>query len=170
MIDLIFSNHTNDRTPGKEFFKKVLETATREIKKLRNKEIERLRHLSVSVNLVGESKIKALNKKYRHKNKSTDVLAFPLKKDLEIRNLKLEIDKDIGDVFVCLSIAKKEATRENISINKKLTQLTAHGFLHLLGYDHERSKRSAEEMFELEDTILSRLESFLKPQTLSSKL
>ena len=147
MIDLVFKNYTSLRAPGNSFFKKVLETAARELK-LKGK-------ISVSVNLVGEKKIRELNRKYRNKDKPTDVLSFPLNEKLEIRNLKLEI-KDIGDVFVCLSIAKKDAKRENVSIEAKLAQLTVHGFLHLLGYDHEKSADSAKMMFQLESRILDK--------------
>src|SRR3989344_520902 len=91
MIDLVFSaeggsasggkNHTLQKAPGKEFFKKVLSVAAKELKL--NKDF------SISVNLVGEKKIQELNKKYRHKDKPTDVLSFPLNEKLEIRNLKL---------------------------------------------------------------------------------
>ena len=149
MLDLVFKNYTSPRTisstrqelrgrqkaPGRSFFKNVLEIVGRELK-LKDKE--------VSVNLVGESKIKSLNKKYRGKNKATDVLSFPL-------------GDGSGDIFICLSIAKNEAKRENITIKKKLAQLVVHGFLHLSGYDHEKSKKNADAMFRIEGKILNNL-------------
>ena len=52
-------------------------------------------------------------------------------------------------------IAKKEAKRENIDTKEKLAQLTVHGFLHLLGYDHEKSKKDSKKMFDLENKILN---------------
>lgn len=159
MTDLVFKNYTTQRAPGRGFFKKVLEIAVKEIEKLGNEEIK----IGVSINLVGEAKIKELNKKYRNKNKSTDVLSFPIN---AYNGLTISADgqtvNDIGDIFICLSIAKKEAKRENISIEQKLAQLTVHGFLHLQDYDHERSKRSAEKMFKLENQILGKFSSYLK--------
>ncbi|MBI2065185.1 MAG: rRNA maturation RNase YbeY, partial [Candidatus Yanofskybacteria bacterium] len=54
----------------------------------------------------------------------------------------------------------REAKRENISIERKLAQLTVHGFLHLQGYDHELSENSARKMFKLERKILSKIRCF----------
>ncbi|MBI2674284.1 MAG: rRNA maturation RNase YbeY [Candidatus Yanofskybacteria bacterium] len=173
MLNLVFRNSTSDKKYGSKFFEKILKTAARELKIKGD--------FSVSVNLVSELKIRALNKKYRNKDKPTDVLSFPLNfaqcakfADLcghpakagtrtyaeSITQLPDYLITDIGDIFVCLSIAKKEAKRENVSIDKKLAQLTAHGFLHLLGYDHEKSKKDAEKMFELESQILRKIPGF----------
>lgn len=136
MIDLVFKNHTSQESPGHSFFEKVLKRGAKELE-LRN-------GIEVSVNLVGETKMRELNKKYRRKDKSTDVLSFPL-------------GDGNGDIFICLSIAKSEAKRENITIKQKLARLTVHGFLHLLGYDHEKSKHGAKKMLSLERRILQKL-------------
>ena len=148
MIDLVFKNYTKQKAPGNRFFKKVLEIAARELK-LKDK-------VEVSINLVGEKRIQELNKKYRNEDKLTDVLSFPLNEKLEIENWKLKIDKDVGDIFVCLSIAKKDAKREDVSIERKLAQLIVHGFLHLQGYDHENSIAEEKKMENLEKDILRR--------------
>ena len=136
MLDLVFKNYTSQKTPGESFFVDVLKTGAKTAK-VKNK-------VEVSVNLVGEGKIKSLNRKHRNKDKATDVLSFPL-------------GDGNGDIFICLPIAKKEAKRENISIKAKLAQLTVHGFLHLLGYDHEKSADSAKKMFKLERKILNKI-------------
>ena len=149
MFDLVFQNSTSDKKYTSKFFEKILLTGISELK-LSKKNIE------VSVSLVGEGKIKELNKKYRNKNKITDVLSFPMSEKSVIRNSKFVI-QDLGDIFICLSFAKKEAKSENIDIETKLAQLTVHGFLHLLGYDHERSIKDAKEMFGLENKILGKL-------------
>ncbi len=155
-MDLVFQNLTSDKRYKSNFFEKILVTGVRELK-LGDRKIE------LSVNLVGESKIKELNKKYRRKNKVTDVLSFPMLENFEFRvparlaggsNFEFQ---DLGDIFICLSFAKKQAKEENISIEKELARLTVHGFLHLLGYDHERSKKDEIEMFKLEHKILNRL-------------
>src|SRR3989344_5528925 len=136
MLDIVFKNYTSQRAPARIFFIKAINAG---LKTTKSKE-----KIEISVNLVGEGKIRSLNKKHRQKDKPTDVLSFPL-------------GDGNGDIFICLSIAKKEAKQENISIEAKLAQLTVHGFLHLLGYDHEKSKQRAEEMFNLEEKILSEL-------------
>lgn len=137
ILDLVFKNNTSQKAPTRIFFAKVI-SAGLKTTKLKGRGVE------VSVNLVGEGKIRGLNKKHREKDKPTDVLSFPL-------------GDGNGDIFICLSIAKKEAKRENISVEAKLAHLTVHGFLHLLGYDHEKSKRDAEKIFNLETKILSKL-------------
>jgi probable rRNA maturation factor len=144
MLDLVFRNYTFQKTPGRIFFKKIIGTVVRELKINNN--------FSISVNLVGEKKIKELNKKYLNRKNPTDVLSFPVD-----GNLKLKTEKDIGDVFICLSIAKNEAKRENITIKEKLARLTIHGFLHLIGYDHEKSKRDSAKMFNLERKLLDKI-------------
>ena len=145
-MDLVFKNSTLGKKYTSKFFEKVLVEAVKELK-LAGKKIE------VSINLVGEAKIKELNKKYRYKNKVTDVLSFPIESK-PIKNTQIW---PVGDIFLCLSFAKKQAKSETISIDRKLAQLTVHGFLHLLGYDHERSKKDETEMFKLEDKILKKL-------------
>src|SRR3989338_8281543 len=134
MIDLVFKNWIAQKSPSGKFFRKILEKGALVLNLNKN--------LEISVNIVGAMKIKELNKKYRNKNQPTDVLSFPL-------------GDGSGDVFICLSIAKKQAKSENISIEKKLARLTVHGFLHLQGHDHERSERDAKKMFNLENQILS---------------
>ena len=147
MLDLVFQNSTSSKEYTSKFFEKILITAIKELK-LTGKKIE------ISINLVGNAKIKELNKKYRHKDKVTDVLSFPMaEKSFVIRHSSFVID--LGDIFICLSFAKKEAKSENVSIERKLAQLTVHGFLHLLGYDHEKSSKDAKKMFGLQDKILN---------------
>ena len=136
MLDLVFKNYTSQKSPAENFFRDILGKSVKTLK-LKGK-------LELSVNLVGEAKIKELSKKHRHKNKPTDVLSFP-------------VGNGNGDIFICLSIAKNKAKRENVSIERKLAQLTVHGFLHLQGYDHEVSEASARKMFGLERRILDKI-------------
>lgn len=77
----------------------------------------------LSLNFVGDKKIKELNKKYRNIDKPTDILSFP-------------IGKNIGEIFMCEKIAKIKAkdfkrTKENF-----IKYLFIHGLVHLKGYDH----------------------------------
>ena len=167
MLDLVFKNITSEKEYGSQFFEKILVTGIKELKLgnpapslSANRHSERVRawsgaskSIEISVNIVGDSKIKEMNSRYRHKNKVTDVLSFPL----ETKPVKNSEIWPLGDIFICLSFAKKQAKSENVGIDKKLTQLTVHGFLHLLGYDHEKSDMKAKEMFDLEEKILSKI-------------
>jgi len=150
---LVFKNYTSTKSPSEEFFGEILKKGIEELK-LKDKNVE------VSLNLVGETKIRGLNKKYRGKNEVTDVLSFPLE---ETRLKKYDI-LPLGDIFICLPFAVKEAKRQDISLKKELAWLTVHGFLHLSGYDHPddevsgpRLKRRGEKMFALENKILKNL-------------
>ncbi|OGN02108.1 MAG: rRNA maturation RNase YbeY [Candidatus Yanofskybacteria bacterium RIFCSPHIGHO2_01_FULL_43_42] len=155
MIDLVFKNRTSQKAPSRIFFQKILEIAAKELG-LKSK-------VSLSVNLVREKKIQELNKKYRHKDKPTDVLSFPLRDKVIIKSGLslgcLSLVADLGDIFICLPIAKNEAKRENITIKEKLARLVVHGFLHLQGYDHEKSEKDAKKMFHLEEKILSKIQN-----------
>lgn len=148
MLDLVFKNYITLRAPGEKFFRTILDTGIKELK-IKDKKVE------ISLNLVGEAKIKGLNKKYRGKNQITDVLSFPL----DEAGLQKYGILPLGDIFICLSFAVKEAERRGISLKQELAWLTTHGFLHLLGYDHERSKREVDKMFRLENKILSKLQA-----------
>jgi len=156
MLDLVFQNFTSDKYFKGEFFKKVLFAGVEELD-LKDKRIE------ISLSLVGESKIREMNREYLNKDKATDVLSFPMFEKLEISSPLSTgeagkfVIHDLGDIFICLPFAKNDAKSENVSIEKKLVQLTVHGFLHLAGYDHENSDLQAREMEGLEKSILNRL-------------
>lgn len=93
------------------------------------------------VTLIGDCKMKTLNREYRGKNKTTDVLSFPIfenlrcAKDLPIGALEL------GDVFISLPVLKKQAQDFQVSEENEFIHLFVHGFLHLLGFDHEISEK-----------------------------
>ena len=145
MLDLVFKNYILRKAPNERFFREILDMVIKELK-LKDKNVE------VSLGLVEETKIKELNSKYRQKNEVTDVLSFPLE---ETRLKKYDI-LPLGDIFICLPFAVKEAERRGISLKKELAWLTVHGFLHLLGYDHEKSIIDDKKMFNLENKILEK--------------
>ena len=163
MLDLVFKNYIRQKSPDEKFFREIFDTGIEELK-IKDKNVE------MSLNLVGEEKIKELNNKYRNKNEVTDVLSFPLlewdpspakrgdKGTLsEESRLKKHDILPLGDIFICLPFAVKEAKRQNISLEKELAWLSVHGFLHLSGYDHEKSSEEKKKMFDLENKILKEL-------------
>lgn len=146
MADLAFNNFTTDKKCGAAFFKKVVQKTLNELE-LREKNVE------LSINLVGEGRIKALNKKYLGKNRVTDVLSFPVGGKVGIKSVDNGIIA-LGDIFICLPVAKRHALKEGVSLSFELTLLAIHGLLHLLGYDHEKSEKNKKEMFKLQNNIL----------------
>lgn len=92
-----------------------------------------LRDEEVSVLLTDDDQIHELNRMYRHKDRPTDVLAFPLREG-EFRELRGGL---LGDVVLSLPTAARQAQRENKAFLDEVTMLLAHGLLHLCGWDHD---------------------------------
>lgn len=107
--------------------------------------------VELSLSLVGDDEIHALNSRYRKKNKPTDVLSFP--SDGALPGGK----RLLGDVVISVETAKRQAKERKISLNDELVTLLIHGILHLLGYDHERSAKEAKIMGRLEKKIYRKL-------------
>ncbi|HEY4507184.1 MAG TPA: rRNA maturation RNase YbeY [Candidatus Paceibacterota bacterium] len=146
MIDLVINNFTKYKGLSRSFWQRII------IESSKTAGFEKY-ILDLSINLVGDAKMKSLNKKYRGKNLSTDVLSFPLKEKISIGDKKDGIIS-LGDIFICLPVAKKHAAIENVGLDFKVTFLAVHGFLHLLGFDHEKSPTEERRMFYLQDKIL----------------
>jgi probable rRNA maturation factor len=91
---------------------------------------------------VPKKKIKELNRKYRRKNKETDVLSFEMKEE-----------GYLGDVIIAPEIARKNASEYGIAYAKELSRLVIHGILHLLDYDHG-NKKDKLRMFGIQDRLL----------------
>jgi probable rRNA maturation factor len=82
----------------------------------------------VSVLLTGDEAIRTLNRKYRHKNKATDVLSFPA----------MEMSEGVaGDLVISLETALTQAEERGHTLEMEIRVLLLHGLLHLAGYDHE---------------------------------
>ena len=85
-----------------------------------------LEKCSLSVSLVDDAEMTRLNRKYFKKNKTTDVISFPMEED--IRNGIL-----LGDVVVCVPQARRGAKENNLSFSEELSLYLIHGILHLTG-------------------------------------
>lgn len=94
----------------------------------------------IEVSLVDDQKIKALNTRFRKKNKATDVLAFPYGKALAGEDI-------IGDVIISRDTARKNAKKWGVGYRQELKRLVVHGTLHILGYRHGKEMRHAEEIY-----------------------
>jgi probable rRNA maturation factor len=108
------------------------------------RELGESRELSVA--LVGDDEMRRLNASYRKIDRPTDVLAFPA-----------EHPHLLGDVVISVDTAAHQAARRGASLCREVRVLLAHGVLHLLGYDHERSAAEARRMFRKQRQLLTRL-------------
>jgi probable rRNA maturation factor len=104
----------------------------------------------LSVALMGDAAIRRLNKTWRQKDKATDVLSFPA------GELPRGVPgpRPLGDVIISLDTAARVAKEDGRPIEDEVSRYLAHGILHLLGYDHERSAREARKMAALEEKLL----------------
>ena len=96
----------------------------------------------LSIVLVGQGRIKELNKRYRGKNRVTDVLSFRY--------------GDSGEIVICLQEIKKNAKKFKSVFEKELAKVLIHGVLHLLGYDHEKGEKEARKMEEKQKYYLKK--------------
>lgn len=102
----------------------------------------------VSIVLTDDEAIRALNRQWRGIDKPTNVLSFPASKAGESRLL--------GDIVIAYETLRRECDDEDRIFRHHLAHLTVHGFLHLLGYDHQDDAQ-AEEMEGLESRIMTHM-------------
>jgi probable rRNA maturation factor len=93
----------------------------------------------VSVLLVGDRAMRSLNRQYRGKDRTTDVLSFPLREG-RFSGIQPQV---LGDIVLSLPTAARQAKAAGESNRAEIGRLLVHGYLHLLGSDHERSRAAA---------------------------
>jgi len=137
----------------KDFTEAWVQCFLKELKKnnsLKNREFLNLQE--VSLVYLDSKAIKLLNKKYRNKNKATDVLSF-----------FGDGFVSLGEVILCQEELKKKANQSSLNL-KIFTQLMiCHSLLHLFGYTHEDSLESEEEMLSIQNKTLKKVASKLAP-------
>ena len=100
------------------------------------------RNFHFTVHSLNESESKKLNQKTFNKNKPTDVLSFPLYNDIEaINQLDKSMSEDMGDMFICRNVIKKNAEIYDKDFVEELQYIVIHGLLHLIGYSHEKNDK-----------------------------
>lgn len=105
----------------------------------------------LSVRLVDNDEMRRLNRDYRQKDATTNVLSFP---GGAITGLPADAAEMLGDIVVCAAVVRDEAARQGKVIDDHWAHLLVHGTLHLLGYDHGTDADAAE-MEGLEARILN---------------
>ena len=110
----------------------------------------------LAIVLSDDSAIRALNRDWRGKNTPTNVLSFPAAPSGRPVGKRGAASPYIGDIVIAYQTVAREAAAEGKPFNHHVAHLAVHGFLHLLGYDHEID-RDAEKMERLERKILKRM-------------
>ena len=115
------------------------------------------RTVEISVTLTGDEQVRALNAKWRGKDKPTNVLSFPMadERDLARANVS-ELELLLGDIVLARRICAAEAADKHIAVEDHVAHLIVHGTLHLLGYDHH-DERDAADMEAREARALERI-------------
>ncbi len=131
----------------------------------------------LGIELVGDQRMRQLNRMYRGHDAPTDVLAFPMREaltpvtrlgstfdvrcsgsgNLEPRTRRCLTPDLLGDVVISLHTAARQAQAQGHSLNREIVMLLVHGLVHLCGYDHERGEREARRMRRREAAVLRSL-------------
>ena len=109
----------------------------------------------VSITFVDKDEIHKLNREYRNVDRPTDVLSFPIDEDFYIEG----VDTMLGDIVVCMDVAKEQASDLGHTLKREIMYLTGHSCLHLLGYDHMKEDEKRE-MRAREKEVMRRLGVF----------
>jgi probable rRNA maturation factor len=96
----------------------------------------------LSLLFVNDLQIQALNRRYLHRDKPTNVLAFPMRKG-EFSALHPHL---LGDLVISVETAKRQSNRFGLDEMEMVILLMVHGVLHLIGFEHEGTKKGAREM------------------------
>ena len=108
-----------------------------------------LRDVELSILLTDDAAISELNRRYLRKKGPTNVLAFPMRE-----NTLSEAPAMLGDVVISVDTAAKESNQSGDPLEQTVSRLLIHGILHLLGYDHEKSRAEAKRMKKEEARLL----------------
>ena len=110
------------------FFKKICKAFPKKYQFLNKK-------VSFTLLLSNNKNIKKLNKNFRNKNKSTDILSFPFNK-----KIKFTKDRYLGDIIISYNYFNKPKFEDLTHFKQKVIKIFIHGFLHLLGFNHKKNK------------------------------
>ena len=136
---MIEINNLTNFVVDKTFFTGV----AKKVLKGENKGIEH-----VSIAFVSPNEIQKLNKKYRKKDKPTDVLSFEKVSDFK---------DECSEIIICPAVVRENAKESKLSLKKELAKIMIHGLLHALGYDHEASEKESLEMEAKEGKYFSKI-------------
>ena len=141
---MIKANVISDNSNWKRILKKPDDYLRKRLKILSKTSSFKSKKHEFSILLTNDKEMKNLNYKFRKKNKTTDVLSFPIK----IKNKKILY---VGDIAISYEIIKERSKKTNFSL--EFDKVWIHGYLHLIGYDHKKINEF-KKMFRKEKSIL----------------
>jgi probable rRNA maturation factor len=107
----------------------------------------------VSVLFIGDRAMRSLNRRYRGKDRTTDVLSFAMREGV----FPYVQPTVLGDIVISLPAASRQAAEAGHPLIREVERLLVHGLLHLIGYDHERGPQEALRMERKEQKLLKGL-------------
>lgn len=138
----IYNNTNYDITEELSVLKKVLNLTLKK---------EKVKKATFNIIFITDTEIQKINKQYRNQDKPTDVISFALEENKKEQAFLKE--RVLGDIYISIDRAKKQADDYNHSLKRELCFLAVHGLLHLLGYDHQ-TKEEEKIMFKKQELIL----------------
>lgn len=115
------------------------------------------RPVEISITLTSDDQVRALNSKWRKKDKPTNVLSFPMADEIDLAKANVSgAELLLGDIVLARDVCESEAREKDVTFQDHASHLIVHGTLHLLGYDHH-DERDAEDMEAREIRALERL-------------
>ena len=143
-MQITIYNRTNqDAGVFEQLFEKIAEKAEQRLALSDDYEL--------SVTFVRSRTIHTINRDYRGIDRPTDVISFAIRDDMEFE--MVEGMNDLGDIFINIDYARKQAKQYGHSYRREIAFLFTHGMLHYLGYDHMKEE-DEKVMFALQDEIL----------------
>ncbi|AXK51099.1 rRNA maturation RNase YbeY [Spiroplasma alleghenense] len=150
MHELLFNNLTDFKVDDfKKLYYDIFESAV--------KKMEIDKNLSFSINFIDENEARNMNINYRNKDYIPDVLSFNIDTSYNPEYQAEDNQVELGDIFICQEEAQRKALRYNHTLREEMAFLFIHGFLHLMGFDHELSQEEEEKMFHYQDQILKEI-------------
>lgn len=112
---------------------------------------EKVSDAMLSITFVGRAAISRLNRRYLGHEGATDVISFGLER-------VSRGDAVLGDIYICVEVARENARRQRIAAGEELLRLVVHGTLHILGHDHPTGEtRTTSPMWRRQERILARI-------------
>lgn len=148
ILDIDFLDETDEMND--ESIKQI-----QELLNFAQKKLEITESCELSVTFVNNDRIQEINREYRGKDQPTDVISFAMEElgEGEIQISGGNMPRVLGDIIISTDKAREQAEDYGHTVERELGFLAVHGFLHLLGYDHE-TEEDEKVMFDLQRRLL----------------
>lgn len=140
MLKFGFTDCTQEKLK-KEFFNKYLKEAYKVLRPLIDKKLAK-RNGTIDLIIIDDKEMRVMNKEYRQKDSPTDVLSFAYLEVTEYEKQKGDVI--VGDIFISVDTAKKQAKEKGHDLKIEMAILFVHGLLHVFGFDHGTKKEEKE--------------------------